>query len=375
MRRGSTPLPALILPALIVCLLTGSGCPAMVRLDTITLPPGFSIDIYSDKVEGARSLALSPLGTVFVATRSQGKVYALLDRDGDHRAETVLTLVAGLNMPNGVAYKDGDLYVAEVSRILKFPAIDEHLDNPGQPVVINDSLPKDRHHGWKFIRFGPDNLLYVPIGAPCNICDPGDPYATIVRMKQDGSAMEIFARGIRNSVGFDFHPITGELWFTDNGRDWLGDDLPPDELNHAPTAGLHFGYPYMHGSAVLDPIFGRQLPAGVKLTPPALDLDPHVASLGMRFYTGRMFPASYRHQIFIAEHGSWNRSDPIGYRIVLVRLKNSKVVRKEIFARGWLQGAKAWGRPVDLLVMPDGALLVSDDKAGTVYRIHYQKKE
>ncbi|OGQ95856.1 MAG: sorbosone dehydrogenase [Deltaproteobacteria bacterium RIFOXYD12_FULL_57_12] len=347
-----------------------SGCSGQVRLDLIKLPPGFTIEIYAGNVPGARSMAMSPGGTLFVGTREQGKVYAVLDRDGDHRAETVITLGRGLNMPNGVAYKDGALYVAEAHRILRFPDIDNILSLPGEPQIVNSSLPTDRHHGWKFIRFGPDGMLYVPVGAPCNICDPGDPYATILRMWPDGRGQEIFARGIRNTVGFDWHPATGELWFTDNGRDWLGDDQPPDELNHAPAAGLHFGYPYRHGTDVVDPEYGRRI-GQTKTTPPALELGAHVAPLGMRFYTGRMFPEPYRQQIFIAEHGSWNRSVPVGYRIVVVHLAGDKVTDSRVFAEGWLQEGTAWGRPVDLLVMPDGSLLVSDDHAGVIYRIRY----
>jgi len=348
-----------------------SGCSGQVQLDRIELPPGFAIDIYASDVSGARSLALSPAGTLFVGTRSKGKVYAVLDKDGDHTAETIITLARGLNMPNGVAFRDGALYVAEVNRVLRFPNIEARLTDPGPPEIINSSFPSDRTHGWKFIRFGPDGMLYVPVGAPCNICDPGDPYAAILRMRTDGSDPEIFARGIRNTVGFDWHPVTGELWFTDNGRDWLGDDLPPDELNHAPVAGQHFGYPYVHGREVVDPEYGDRR-GETKITPPALELGAHVAPLGMRFYTGGMFPEQYRDQIFIAEHGSWNRSIPVGYRIVFVRLDGNKVSGTEVFAQGWLQGGVAWGRPVDLLVMPDGALLVSDDHAGVIYRISYR---
>ncbi|MBI3779767.1 MAG: PQQ-dependent sugar dehydrogenase, partial [candidate division NC10 bacterium] len=240
-------------------------------------------------------------------------------------------------------------------------------------VVLNESFPRDRHHGWKFIRFGPDGLLYVPVGAPCNVCEGEDErYASIVRMKPDGTRFEIFARGVRNTVGFDWDPKTHELWFTDNGRDWLGDDLPPDELNYAPKRGLHFGFPYCHGNKISDPEFGKKRTCE-EFIPPAIELGPHVAALGMRFYTGKMFPGEYRNQIFIAEHGSWNRSAPIGYRVTLVRLENHRPLKYEVFAEGWLQDARAWGRPVDLLVMPDGGMLVSDDEAGVIYRISYKK--
>lgn len=339
-------------------------------LDTIRLPPGFKISLYADNVPGARSMALGADGTLFVGTRGD-KVYALPNRQQAKRADEVITLATGLNTPNGVAFRGGALYVAEINRILRFDGIETRLRNPPAPLVVNDHFPGDAHHGWKFIRFGPDGMLYVPVGAPCNICEP-DParYAAIFRMKPDGSALEQYARGVRNTVGFDWDPDTGELWFTDNGRDWMGNNAPPDELNHAPRPGLHFGYPYCHGSSLADDEFGSKRACG-EFTPAAMELGPHVASLGIRFYTGRMFPETYRKQIFIAEHGSWNRLPPIGYRITLVRLRNGKAAGYEVFAEGWLRGLTAWGRPVDVQEMPDGALLVSDDKAGVIYRIGY----
>lgn len=340
-------------------------------LDKIRLPPGFRIDVWSEEVPNARSLALSPGGVLYVGTRRDGRVYAVVDRDQDHRADRVYTIARGLTMPNGVAWRDGALYVAEVSRVLRFDGIDARLEDPPEPVVVADDFPRDRHHGWKFIRFGPDGMLYVPVGAPCNICDEDNPiYASITRMRPDGTRREVFARGVRNTVGFDWHPSTGELWFTENGRDWLGNDRPPDELNRAPEKGLHFGYPYCHGKAIADPEFGRKRPCG-ETVPPAAELGPHVAALGMRFYRGQMFPAAYRGQILFAEHGSWNRSDPIGYRVMLARLDGDRVVSYEPFAQGWLQGDDAWGRPVDVQELPDGSLLVSDDQAGAVYRISY----
>ena len=339
------------------------------RLARIELPAGFHIRVYAQGVTGARSLSLGADGTLFVGTRSGDRVYALRDEDGDYRAERVITLASGLNSPNGVAFMDGDLYVAEISRILRYPDIEANLDNPPQPEIVNDDFPTDPHHGWKFIRFGPDNLLYVPVGAPCNICDAGDPYASIGRLDAKG-AFSIVARGVRNTVGFDWHPETGEMWFTDNGRDWLGDDSPPDELNRLSAEGQHFGYPYCHGSGIADPEFGDQRRCD-EFVAPAQDLGPHVAALGMRFYTGTMFPEEYRGQIFIAEHGSWNRSSKIGYRLALVRLEGNEAVSYEPFAEGWLQGESSWGRPVDVLVMPDGSLLLSDDQAGLIYRISY----
>jgi glucose/arabinose dehydrogenase len=371
MRRHVVRWLALILP---ICLADVSGCSAAGPVPAdITLPPGFSIAVYAARVPDARSMALGAKGTLFVGTRGEGKVYAIIDRNGDHVADEVITVASGLQMPNGIAFRNGSLYVAEVSRVLRYDNIEERLNDPPRPVVVNASFPHETHHGWKFIRFGPDGRLYVPVGAPCNVCDEKDPrFASIMRMDPDGGRLEIFARGVRNTVGFGWHPRTGELWFTDNGRDWLGDDLPPDELNRAPRPGLHFGFPYRYGRNVPDPEFGGKGDRR-EFVPPAMELGPHVASLGMRFYTGSMFPAGYRDQIFIAEHGSWNRSVPIGYRITLVRLKGNRAVSYETFAEGWLRNGRVSGRPVDLQVMPDGSMLVSDDKGGVIYRISYRK--
>lgn len=343
-------------------------------LDRMKLPPGFEISVYAANVPNARSLALSPKGILFVGTRTAGNVYAVIDRDQDHRADEVITIARGLNMPNGVAVRNGSLYVAEVNRILRYDDIENRLVNPPAPVVVIDTLPRDRHHGWKFIAFGPDGMLYVPVGAPCNVCERSDPrYASILRMRPDGTGLEVYAHGVRNTVGFDWHPETHELWFTDNGRDWLGDDLPPDELNVASEAGRHFGFPYCHGGDIPDPEFGSRRRCE-EFVAPAVKLGPHVAALGMRFYTGTLFPAEYRNSIFIAEHGSWNRSTPIGYRLTRVRVENNRAVSYEVFAEGWLQGNRAWGRPVDVLVMPDGSLLVSDDQANAIYRITYTRR-
>jgi glucose/arabinose dehydrogenase len=354
-------------------LLSSSAQAAGARdLAGIRLPPGFRISVFAGNLPGARSMALTPGGTLFVGTRRQGVVYAVRDRDRDGKADEGYIIASGMNMPNGVAFRGGALYVAEVNRILRYDGIEGRLDNPPAPAVVNDKLPRDRHHGWKFIRFGPDGRLYIPVGAPCNICEPGAPYASILRLSPGGGAWEVFAKGVRNSVGFDWHPATKELWFTDNGRDRMGDDLPPDELNHAPRQGMHFGYPYCHGRAIRDPEFGRGKECR-RYTPPAQELGPHVASLGMRFYTGKMFPRRYRGQIFIAEHGSWDRTTPIGYRVRLVRLENGRPASYEDFAAGWLRGGKAWGRPVDIQQMDDGSLLVSDDLAGVIYRITYHK--
>ncbi|MFQ5656080.1 MAG: PQQ-dependent sugar dehydrogenase [Candidatus Methylomirabilales bacterium] len=364
--------PALFLVILLLfCSAASSG--QRVPLEKIKLPPEFAISLYARGVQNARQMALSPKGTLFVGTRREGKVYAVVDRDQDNRGDEVITLARGLNMPSGVAFRDGALYVAEVHRTLRYDNIEARLRRPPKPIVVNNSFPRDRHHGWKFIGFGPDGLLYVPVGAPCNVCEREDPrYASIMRMKPDGTDLEIFVRGVRNSVGFDWHPKTAELWLTDNGRDWLGDDMPPDELNRASQKGLHFGFPYCHAGKIPDPEFGRQRQCQ-EFTPPAMTLGPHVAAIGMRFYTGTMFPDAYRNQIFIAEHGSWNRSTPIGYRVTLVRLEDSRAAKYDVFAEGWLQGGHAWGRPADVLVMPDGALLVSDDRANVIYRISYKQ--
>ena len=346
-----------------------------IHLDTIELPAGFSITVYAKDVLNARSMALSPSGILFVGSRDDGngQVYAIVDGNKDKAADEVVVIASGLNQPNGVAFRDGSLYVAEIHRIIRFDNIESTFRNNPQYTVVNDTFPTDTHHGWKFIAFGPDGKLYVPVGAPCNIClrDDNPIYASITRMDPDGSNREIFANGIRNTVGFDWHPDTGELWFTENGRDLLGDDVPPDELNRAPLAGLHFGFPYWHGLNVPDPQYGSGHTAS-EFTLPVQELGPHVAALGMRFYTGASFPAEYRKQIFIAEHGSWNRSTPIGYRVTLVRLNGNQAASYEAFADGWLQDdGTAWGRPVDVLVMPDGSLLVSDDRANAIYRITY----
>ena len=347
------------------------------QLAQVKLPPGFKIEVYASDVPNARAMNLSPSGTLFVGSFMAGNVYAIRDHDKDQKADEVITVASGLNTPNGVAFRDGALYVAEINRILRYDDIESRLGNVPDPVVVNDALPDEFHHGWKFIRFGPDGKLYVPVGAPCNICDRSedDPrFASILRMNLDGSGLEVFASGVRNSVGFDWHPDTSELWFTSNGRDMLGDEIPPDTLNHAPQQGMHFGFPYCHGGDISDPEFGN-LHSCDEFRPPAQNLGPHVASLGVRFYTGNMFPAQYKNRIFIAEHGSWNRSPEAGhtgYRVTIVHLDGNRPVKYEVFAEGWLQSDnESWGRPVDVLVMPDGALLVSDDQVGAIYRISY----
>src|SRR5438094_1442797 len=366
-------LVALVFASILLVFLASQIHASSLPLDKIKLPPGFTITVYTDNVPNARGMALGKNGTLFVGSRSKGDVYAVVDTDGDQRADKVYTIASRLQQPVGVAYRNGSLYVSAMDRILRFDDIEQHLTKPPKPVVVTDRFPMQPDHGWKYIAFGPDGKLYVPVGAPCNICEP-DPnrYALIGRMNADGSGYEIVARGVRNSVGFDWDPKSHDLWFTDNGRDWLGDNQPPDELNHAPKPGMNFGYPYCHGGTIPDPEYGKKHPCS-EFTPPMVTLGPHVASLGMRFYMGKMFPPEYHNQIFIAEHGSWNRSEKIGYRITLASRDEQGKLRYSVFAEGWLQGQEAWGRPVDVLVMPDGALLVSDDEAGAIYRISYKK--
>ena len=339
------------------------------NLSDISLPPGFVIELWSDAVPNARSMVLGDNGIVFVATRRDGRVYAVVPaEDGPH---AVITLAEGLVMPNGIAFRDGDLYVAENQRIIRFDEIEANLENIPEPQVVIDTLLAERHHGWRYIDFGPDGMLYIALGAPCNVCERDDA-GTINRMNADGTGQQVYAEGIRNSVGFTWHPETGDLWFTDNGRDMLGDDIPAGELNHAPIAGMHFGFPYCHGGDVPDPEFG----AGHECSDyeaPAQQLGAHVAPLGVLFYSGGMFPATYRGNVLIAEHGSWNRSKKIGYRITLVRMEDGRPAGYEVFAEGWLQGEEVSGRPVDLLVLDDGSLLVSDDQSGAIYRISYSR--
>jgi len=345
---------------------------AALPLDKIKLPVGFKISVFAE-VDNARSLAASPSGIIYAGNRNGDKVYAVQDTDGDFKADKKWVIATGLNSPNGVAFRDGDLYVAEISRIIKYSGIEKKLNNPGQPVVVVDDYPTETHHGWKYIAFGPDGKLYVPVGAPCNICDPEDEiFATITRLNADGSGREIYAEGIRNTVGFTWHPDTKELWFTDNGRDMMGDNVPNCELNRAPEPGMHFGYPYCHEGSLKDPEFGNKRSCS-EFIPPVQKMGPHVAPLGLKFYSGNMFPASFTNQIFVARHGSWNRAKKIGYDISLVKIENNQSGGMETFATGWLDESeqKAWGRPVDVLILPDGSLLISDDTANVIYRISY----
>jgi len=342
------------------------------RLDKVKLPAGFKIGVYVE-VDKVRSMCVSPGGTLFAGTRGGDEVVAITDENHDGRADKMYVVASGLNSPNGVAFKDGNLFIGAISTIYRLDSIESRLNNPPMPVPVYNKYPADEHHGQKFIAFGPDGKLYVPIGAPCNICEPAIPYASLTRINADGTGFEIFAKGIRNTVGFAWHPETKELWFTDNGRDNLGDDIPADELNNAPRAGMNFGYPYCHQGDIPDPEFGKEKKCR-EYTPPVKRLGAHVASLGMRFYTGSMFPVEYKNAIFIAEHGSWNRSIPVGYRVVVAKTDaGGKLSDPVPFAEGWLQNQKdVNGRPVDVQVLDDGSLLVSDDYKGVVYRITYK---
>lgn len=352
---------------------------AVPDLRALRLPPGFQIEVLTAAVPTARQMALGAFkdgkGVLYVGSMGEGKVFAVEIDQG--RATTVHTIASGLKMPVGVAWRDGQLFVSAVSKILRFDGIDGRLRNPPAPITVTSGFPTETHHGWKFIAFGPDGMLYVPVGAPCNSCEPGARYANIQRMKPDGSGLETVAAGVRNSVGFDWNPRDRSLWFTDNGRDMLGDDVPSDELNHVERPGQHFGYPYCHQGDLSDPEFGSKRPC-TEFTAPTVKLGAHVAALGMRFYTGQQFPPEYRNNIFIAEHGSWNRSAKVGYRVVRVVLDaQGKVLGQETFVDGWLSKDGAGketvsGRPVDVLAMPDGSLLISDDRAGAIYSVRYQ---
>jgi len=350
-----------------VILLIISAAPVFaLSIEKLSLPPGFGVEVYAEGLETARGMAFSDKGTLFVGSKN-GNVYAVTPQ------RDVKIVARGLSMPVGLDFHGGDLWVSEISRIIRLKNIESNLDVPPKPQVVNDTFPKERSHGWKFIKIGPDNKLYVPVGAPCNVCLRKDRrFASIMRMDPDGRNLEMFAEGVRNTVGFDWHPDSGELWFTDNGRDLMGDNLPPDEINRATQEGLHFGFPFLHGRSVEDPVFWNKRPQ-TDFTLPEYELPAHVAALGMRFYTGSMFPEYYRNGIFVAEHGSWNRSRKIGYRVSFIKLRDSSPLVYETFVSGWLVKETAWGRPVDVEIGPDGALYVSDDRANCVYRIYYEK--
>lgn len=336
------------------------------HMDRVVLPEGYHIEVYASGVPNARAMDFAEDGTLFVGSRMAGNVYAIT------KDKEVIVVDTGLEMPSGLDYFEGHLYVSEVSRINKYPDILSNYTQSPQPLVIQADLPAERWHGWKFIRVGPDRKLYVPVGAPCNVCNREEPiFASILRMNLDGSNLEIYAEGVRNTVGFDWEPgSNGVLWFTDNGRDYLGDDMPPDELNKAPVHGQHYGFPFVHGHAP-DPDFWKEKPSGKGFISPALELPAHVAALGMRFYNGNMFGEKYHNGIFIAEHGSWNRTAKVGYRITFVPIEKGRAMGYEVFASGWMADEKAWGRPADVQVGPDGALYVADDMAGCIYRIYF----
>jgi hypothetical protein len=343
-------------------------------LTQLRAPQGFTVSIFADHLPNARSLALGDDGVVFVGTGTAGKVYAVRDSNNDGVADKRYVIANGLYLPNGVAYRNGALYVAEVNRIIRFDRITQQLASPPKPVTVYGQFPSEQHHGWKYLRFGPDGKLYTSVGAPCNICEPGQAiFSSLVRLNPDGTDFEILARGIRSSVGFDWQPISNALFFTENGRDYLGDDLPPDELNQWTVKGEHFGFPYCHGVDIPDPEFSNGKKCS-QFTAPVWAFKAHMAPLGLRFYQGGQFPADYKNQLLVAQHGSWNRSEPQGYRIVLVRLKEGKAISEQVFLSGWLtKDGNVLGRPVDILELPDGSLLVSDDHLGLIYKVEYHE--
>ena len=341
-----------------------------IKLDQIKLPQGFAIELWATGLPNARSIAVGAKGTVFVGTRLLDNVYAVIEKDGKRQ---VKVLLKGLHRPNGMVFHGGSLYVAELSRLLRYDNIEDRLDNPPQPVIVFDALPKDEAHGWKYMTMGPDGGLYFNIGAPCNICVPPDTHAQIVRVDPKNGVLETIVKGVRNSVGMAFHPVTKELWFTNHGRDWMGDDLPNDTLHRVVKKGVHFGYPYCHQGDTLDTEYGKGRSCS-EFAPPALKLGAHIAPMGMRFYTGKMFPPAYRNRIILATHGSWNKTSKVGFNLMQVTVDaQGRAAKYEPFAEGWSDSKSFWGRPVDVLVMPDGALLVSDDVAGALYRISYKR--
>jgi glucose/arabinose dehydrogenase len=344
---------------------------ALLELD---LPEGFEIKVFARGVDGARSMAMGDNGTLFVGTRNENTVYAIQDTDGDYIADNVMVLDT-MAVPNGVAMRNGDLYVAQVGSLWKYPNIEDQLGKTPIKELIYDDYPTEFHHGWKYIAFGPDDKLYVPVGAPCNICnrtDEDERFGTITRMDPDGSNREIYAKGVRNTVGFTWHPESGDMWFTDNGRDMLGDDIPPCELNHVTEAGQHFGYPFCHGGIIKDPEFGDEHPCS-DFVAPAVQFGAHVAPLAVKFYTGNMFPKEYKGKAFVAQHGSWNRSKKVGYRIMMVDVENGEATNSKPFIDGWLnqETQEASGRPVDILWLKDGSMLISDDYGDAIYRVSY----
>ena len=344
--------------------------PGEIPVDKIKVPAGFKVSLWAHSINNARMMTWGSKGTLFVSSRTAGNVYAVLDR-GNTRE--VKVLAKGLNLPNGVAFRDGTLYIAEVSRITKMVGIEDKLDNPPAMEVVYDTLPKDLPHGWKYLAFGPDGKLYFNIGAPCNICMPPDTHANLSRVNPDGTGFEYVAHGVRNSVGFDWHPVTKTLYFATHGRDWLGDDSPSDRFDMVSQKGQHFGFPFCHQGDILDPEFGKGKNCN-DYVKPLLKTGPHVAGNGVMFYTGSMFPPEYHNRVFLAQRGSWNRTQKIGFRVMMVTLDaKGGVAKYEPFAEGWLQGDQIWGRPVYTQQMKDGSLLIADDYAGAIYRVAYQR--
>lgn len=369
----------------------------------LDVAPGFELTVFAEGVDNARQMAWAD-GVLFVGSRTAGNVYALPDRNGDGRADEVITIASGLRRPSGIALRGKDLYIADVSRILRMRNLvaAPRADAPFE--VVYDRFPNEGHHGWKYLRFAPDGRLTVPVGAPCNRCDPELPFAAIHLLDLESGRLETIARGVRNTVGFDYHPVTGELWFTENGTDMMGDEYPPEELNRLTRFGQHFGWPYVHGDGGLDPEFGEGHDPRDYVMPVAT-MPAHFAPLGMTFYRGDAFPKKYRHGVIIAEHGSWNRSRPGGYRVTAVLLDaRQQPVGYEVLVQGWLdpgpvgdtaqghsdtavqgrsepaaqdgsdRGSVAvtvHGRPADVLELPDGSLLIADDHGGRIYRLAY----
>ena len=343
-----------------------------IPVSKLKVPPGFKVELWASGMPNGRSMTESPSGVVYVGTRFTGNVYAVVTKDGKREVKTI---AKGLHRPNGVAFANGSLYVAELSRIIRYDNIEANLDNPPAPVVVFDALPKDEPHGWKFLTLSPDGqYLYFQIGTPANIVVPPYTHAAIVRLNLKTNILEYVATGVRNSVGMDFQKGTKELWFTNNGRDWADENLPNDTLNRLAHKGMNFGYPFCHQGDFLDPEFGKGRSCD-EFDKPEMKLGAHVAALGMRFYNGNMFPAEYKGNIFIAEHGSWNKTKKSGYQVVRVVLDaKNKPVKLEPFITGWLEGESFWGRPVDVQVLKDGSMLVSDDETGAIFRVSYSKK-
>lgn len=333
----------------------------------LTVPAGFTIETLNFEVPNARQMALSSNGTLYVGTRRKGVVYAI-PRALSADTPDVVEIASGLKMPSGIALKDGDLYIGALNQIIRLKDVDTHLASVRQEVITR-SLPDKRHHGWKYLKFGPNGLLYVPVGAPCNVCLSQDErFASILTMDIETGQTEIWAHGVRNTVGFDWHPVSGALWFSDNGRDMLGDDVPPEEINVSTERGQHFGYPFVHGDDIADPEYGDDSARPAGHVKPRVKIQAHSAALGIDFYEGDGFPGVYQHALFVAEHGSWNRSSKVGYQVSVVL--NDNTYRP--FVTGWLSGDEVSGRPNDVLVTPTGDLLISDDQQGVIYRVRYQ---